>query len=170
MNLELSLRLRNVALIVGLALPTMGGCPGRLEGDWPAPGSGGTGNAPGATGGMMMMGSGGTGGAGPAACDAETMYFRNTDFVHGCGAVGCHGAGSGVDLASPDPWSRLVGKPAATGDCRDQPLVVTSKPADGVLLKRLKDKACGQMMPLGAGTPDQPAVDCITSWVNSKLP
>lgn len=107
------------------------------------------------------------------ACDAETMYFKSTDLGKGgCGPLGCHTPGGfPPDLASDDAWSRLAGKPATyQSPCKDQPYVNSAKPADGVLIKRLNGMSCGAIMPFGATSPNQAALDCITSWVNSKLP
>lgn len=152
-----------LGLTGGLLLPLLSGCPGVL----PEPASrydgGGTG-----TGGMT---GGGTGGSTVGACDAPTMYFQNTSATAGCGNASCHSGIFSPNLVMPDPWSRLVGVNATLGTtCVGMPLVNPAKPADGVLIKRVGGSACGSVMPFGATTFDQATLDCIKSWVNSKLP
>ena len=148
-------RLGELALTAGLLLPLLAGCPGSLEGTFPPP---------------LMTGSGGSNGSGgTGVCDAPGTLFMSNNT---CG--GCHDGpkSSSPDLTTTNPavWTRLVSKPATLGTtCLGMNLVNPSKPADGALLKRLTGTTCGVQMPF-LSAPDQAAIDCITSWVNSQLP
>lgn len=161
-------RLQVLAVIAGLSVPIFAGCPGALEGTgWVKPGSGGA-TATGSGGATGTGGSGaGTGGAG--ACDAETMFLKNPSVTAGCGAVGCHAAASPFGDLITDPWGAMFGQNAKLGPCAGMPLINSSKPASGVLFKRLSGKECGESMPFVQPI-SQPAIDCITSWANSKIP
>jgi hypothetical protein len=117
------------------------------------------------------MGTGGSGsgtGGSTVACDAPTMIFKPT-----CGVVGCHSpGGSPPDLVTAPVENSLIGKPqvlSTLGSC-NMNLVNSTKPAAGALFQRLNGMDCGASMPfLGAMLPaDQ--LQCITDWVNSKLP
>ena len=162
----LSARLHVLAAIAGLSLPLLAGCPGSLEGNWPPAqgnpaGSGGmTGTG---TGGMM---GGGTGGA-SGACDAPAMWLQSTNMTAGgCSPAGCHSAGGFNPNFTGDAWAALSGKNAMLGSCASQPFV--SGKGEGVLFKRLKGTECGASMPFVQPI-NQGAIECITSWVNSKL-
>jgi hypothetical protein len=161
-------RLPVLALLVGLSLPLLTGCPGALEGKWPQPitgtGTGGT-------------GGGGTGTGGTVGCDAETEWLKNSTkknasgVATGCASAGCHAAGGFLPNLTTDPWGAMFGVNATQGTCVGMPMIGPSKPASGTLFKRLSSGDCGFQMPFGAAPPtDQGAVDCITAWANSKLP
>lgn len=144
-------------LAVTLTLPLLAGCS---ESSPPA-------NPDGSTGG------GGQGGGAGVACDAPNLYFKKVG-GDGCGASICH-ADAFPDLTSGDAdsiWQRLYNQPnQLSPTCADMKLIIPQKPADGVLLRRLKGMDCGPItMPKDRPFPAQAAIDCVTSWVNARLP
>lgn len=139
-------RLSAVAL-VGLLGPVFLGCTATVGGEPPT--------STGMDGSVLM------------ACDAPATVFKAR-----CGAAICHSPGATTpDLVSAGVWSRLVGQPEKLSpQCVGMSLVAPTKPADGVLLKRMAGTTCSVlMMPSGTTSPDQAAIACITEWVNAQL-
>jgi hypothetical protein len=171
-----------VAAVV--ALPALGGCPGQLEGTFPPEidGTGGTtfassgganGSASGGTSGGATGGTSGgaSGGASGTPCDAPNLVFKPA-----CGGSSCHGTGSPFGVfTGDDPSALFIGQPATFVTCPDANIVNPSQPPSGALFDLIMGSGCaGIVMPQTAGNPN-PAppsdfVDCITSWVSSKLP
>jgi len=172
-----------VAFSLALAsLSVLAGCPGSLEGDFPGPGSmsgsGGSSTGSGGTTGSGGSGTGsggsGSGGSGSGSggsmgmgCDAPNMIFKM------CADAACHSPGPFFPDLSGDPWANLVGKKASFG-CTDMNYVNSTKPAAGVLLKRLMGSECGNQMPQPKGGGSFTAltaaqIQCVTDWITSKL-
>jgi hypothetical protein len=148
-------------LVVGLLLPVMTGCPGALEGSWPAPTGGG------ATGGMSGGGTGGSGTTG--ACDAVAKVFSNGTPT-ACASSGCHSAVFPPLLTgtSADIWPRLFNQPQLAQNSCPGNYVDGANLANSVILKRVSGNSCGAntLMPYLSTAPDQMIVDCLTSWIN----
>jgi len=99
----------------------------------------------------------------PAACDAPTKIFKMK-----CALSGCHdGKTSPPDLSGSNPESMLVGKVGS--DCAPMPLISTTKPASGVLFKKLMGTDCSLQMPVG-GMLTSDEIKCVTDWANSVIP
>jgi len=141
-----------LSMACGLLLSVIvAGCAGSLD---PGVGGGGTGG----------MSGGGTGGGPAAGC--QTAVFANQ-------CASCHGTGTtgsaGLDLTSPNPETRLVGKMTGTingGVCSGMTLLVAgSNPAMGVFIDKITmtSPPCGASMPFGSlpSTADQA---CLTAW------
>ena len=98
-----------------------------------------------------------------AACDAPAMVFKPK-----CGTASCHDTFE-PKVSGNDPWGSLLNKDSASSTCMGK-FVNPAKPASGILFDRLKNGDCGAQMPFlqAALTSDQ--MDCVTSWVTSKLP
>jgi len=158
-----------LATLVGLA--ALGGCPGHLGPEFPATleGTGGsagagTGGSPGTGGDPGSTGSGG--GMVVPPCDAPTMVFQGSCAM----TAGCHTATDSLALVGPDVDKSLIGKKSSqTVSCNGMNLVNPTPPADGVLLKVLTGNSCGIQMPIGGDPLMQEQINCITSWINSKL-
>lgn len=155
-------RLQVLALIAGLSLPLLGGCPGQLGGGpWPPVVGTGSGGATGTgTGGSGT----GTGGA-SNACDAPTMVFPS------CVSASCH-LPTGFfppDLSAANAASRLAGVTAATsaGPCVGKKMIETGDRANSVLLKRVEGTTCGALMPYMMPALSQTQMDCLTNWVTT---
>ena len=138
---------RSAIALVGLLGTLFLGCTATVGGDPPT--------------------STGTDGSVLMACDAPATVFKAR-----CGAAICHSPGATTpDLVSAGVWSRLVGQPEKLSpQCAGMNLVAATKPADGVLLRRMAGTTCSVlMMPSGTTSPDQAAIACITEWVNAQL-
>lgn len=164
-----ALVIRALAFTVSLGIASaLTGCPGHLEDKdrFDAVGSTGAGTTDGAS-----TGSGAGGGAdasssasGGTACPDIPMLF-----VMKCGTAGCHGADSpqqGLDLASPDVASRVVGK--MSKEC-GEPLADPANPDGSVLYKKLKPSpTCGgSQMPLGVPL-SSAETDCVKDWIAAQ--
>ena len=94
---------------------------------------------------------------GPSCPDVPKAVFTTS-----CATAGCHAAAnpqSGLDLASPNVATRLVGVPAASGGF----LVDPAHPEQSVIYRKLKAGAPGARMPIG--TPlDDATIACVLSW------
>ena len=103
---------------------------------------------------------GGDGGT-PSACpDVPQTVFTPT-----CGTAGCHAAihpQSGLDLASPNVASRLVGVVATSGGL----LVDPAHPEQSLVYRKLEVGAPGSRMPIGRVL-DDATIACVLSWVES---
>lgn len=152
-----------LTLSLGIAcLAMLAGCPGSLEGDFPAPGSlSGSGGMTGSgSGGMTGSGSGGSMGN---VCDAPNRIFKPT-----CGGGACHGIISPL-IAVDDPSGVLIDKMAGSV-CSETKYVNPTKPASGVLIKRLTGTDCGAQMPSLLPPLSADDLKCVTDWIESKLP
>jgi hypothetical protein len=81
-----------------------------------------------------------------------------------CGAAGCHAppsAAAGLDLASPDVASRLVGVRATSGDLLADP----DAPSTSVLYLRVSGASAGPRMPEGAPPLADADVACVLAWI-----
>lgn len=131
----------------GLLLSVMViGCAGSLD--------------PGVTGGGGMGGSSGNG------CQVAVLSQQ---------CASCHAAGSGsaaLDLTSPNPETRLVGKMTSTmngGVCGNMTLINRGvSPATGVFIDKITmmTPPCGMSMPYGS-LPNATDTACLVSWANS---
>jgi len=153
--------LLGIATFVGLAV--LSGCPGHLGPEFPATRDG-TGSTSGSGGSSGSGGDTGAGGDG-VPCDAPAMVFQGS-----CAATaGCHTATDSLTLVGPDFETNLIGmKSTQTPSCSGMNLVNPTPPADGVLFKVLTGLSCGIQMPIGDPL-KQEQIDCIRSWINSKL-
>src|SRR5688572_32827920 len=89
----------------------------------------------------------GVGGENPAAACAVEVFGR------ACSAAACHDSESptgGLDLASPDVGTRLVGVASTDPMCTDRDLVDLANPDNSFLLEKveLTSPQCGALMPL----------------------
>jgi hypothetical protein len=106
-----------------------------------------------------------TDGGGTMCADIPTTLFAPT-----CARAGCHAAAqpaAGLDLASPDPASRMIGRQAAGGPGL---LIDPAMPDNSVILLKVSSSPpFGSRMPL-AGTPlDAPTVSCLHDWVVAQV-
>ena len=135
----------------GLLLSVMViGCAGSLD-----PGVGGGGA------------SGGMGGASGDGC--QVAIFR--DQCATCHVAGTNGS-AGLDLASPNPEQRMLGKMGGSanlgGMCTTMTLLVKgSTPAMGVFVDKItmSTPPCGASMPYGS-LPNSVDTACLVSWAN----
>jgi hypothetical protein len=138
-----------LSMACGLLLSVMAvGCAGSLD-----PGVGGGG----------ASGSGGSGGPVPGC---ETQVFQMQ-------CMSCHGTGTtgsgGLDLTSPNPETRLVGKMGGSinaAACQGMTLLVAgSNPATGVFIDKItmNPPPCGMSMPYG-NLPSKADTDCLKAW------
>lgn len=100
---------------------------------------------------------------GPAGC---TLEVERDIFVARCGMAGCHASTdpvSNLDLASPSPASRLVGRAAR---CRSLPLVVPGDPEGSFLFQKVTQArpACGRQMPTDGGLSPM-EINCVRQWI-----
>jgi hypothetical protein len=109
---------------------------------------------------------GGTGGSSGNGCQVAVLAQQ---------CAGCHAAGSGsagLDLASPNPETRLVGKMTSTtngGLCGNMTLINAGvTPATGVFIDKITmaTPPCGASMPYGS-LPNTADTACLVSWANS---
>jgi hypothetical protein len=103
---------------------------------------------------------------GAAACGDVTVAL----FHPRCALSGCHGATdktAGLDLESPDPHGRLVGKPAMGG-----PGVLIDPgrdPQKSVLyLKLTPSPPFGAQMPQTGLKLDGESLDCVAQWISGE--
>jgi hypothetical protein len=126
--------------------------------------NGGTGGATssGGTGGVGGMAAGAAGTMAPA-CDAEMLLAQR------CGTPGCHAADAPqIDLASPDPASRLIDQSTTEGVCAGN-VLIASDGSESLLLDKLEDSPpCGIKMPL-VGTLDDADIECVAEWVDALV-
>jgi hypothetical protein len=100
----------------------------------------------------------------PAGFSVDAL-FRET-----CAVAGCHVSGplaaSGLDLATPDAFSRMYGQASLCGP----PLISPEGPSQSYLLAKLEGTAaCGGRMPLG-GTPLSASdILCVEQWITSGI-
>jgi len=139
-------RVSELFLAFGLLLAVaVTGCAGSLD---PGVGGGGSNGA--------MGGSSGNG------CQVAIFAGQCAN----CHIAGGNGA-AGLDLASPNPEMRLVGKMGgSTGSCSIMTLLVAnSNPATGVFVDKitLSSPPCGSSMPLGT-LPSPADQSCLTGW------
>lgn|GEM_PF-3033899 len=81
----------------------------------------------------------------------------------------CHDAdrpSAGLDLATPGLGERLTGRASVHADCRDLPLVVPGRPAEGLLMPKLLGTlvGCGDPMPPG-DTLAPEELQCVARWI-----
>lgn len=109
--------------------------------------------------------SGGMGGSSGSTCQVAVLAQQ---------CAGCHAAGSGsagLDLASPNPESRLVGKMTSTmngGVCGNMTLINAGvTPATGVFIDKITKATppCGMSMPYGT-LPNSTDMACLVNWAN----
>jgi hypothetical protein len=140
-----------LSMACGLLLSVMAvGCAGSLD-----PGVG--------------VGGGGSGGSGGPTPGCQTAVFQNQ-------CVSCHGTGTsgsgGLDLTSPNPETRLVGKMSGTTNaaaCQGMTLLVAgSNPAMGVFIDKItmNPPPCGMSMPYGS-LPLPADQACLQAWATS---
>jgi hypothetical protein len=158
---RLTARLQVLALLAGLSVPVLSGCPGALEGSgWPMP----TGS-----GGMTGTGTGGsgtgTGGGGAGPCDAPAMVFPS------CISAACHKptGGFGPDL-SPAGLAGLTTMTTlfSTGPCAGKTFITPADKANSPLLKKVQGDTCGAQMPYMMPPLPTDQINCIVGWVNSQ--
>jgi hypothetical protein len=82
-----------------------------------------------------------------------------------CGS--CHDAASpdgNLDLASPDPASRLVEVMSTQGPCAGRPLI--GHDGSRLLLDRIPVSDCGMAMPVAMSADES---KCLADWANSLV-
>ncbi len=162
------------ALSSVLVTMTLAGCPGTLDGNFPAPpggsaGSSGSAGAPGTAG--MAMGTAGTSGgtAGYPGCPTLGTLFIGPTSKYKCSETTlCHdatGGGANFVMATADWQTHLVNVTpkggggtvasvcgAAGSADKTMPYIIAKSPTgDGLLIRKLQDPApCGAVMPFGA--------------------
>jgi len=165
-----------LSAVSACAMALIVACAGELPPELKNNGGGDTGGAPANTGGMdantggMNGGTGGmasgTGGGGSVQnCAMATQILKDN-----CGA--CHttatkGLGN-LDLLSDGVASRLVGKPADSGEMcggKGNLINANTNPATGLFVDKISNMkpACGSVMPLGQKM-SQANIDCLTQW------
>jgi len=85
-----------------------------------------------------------------------------------CALAGCH-TGPGVEqteFAAPNVEERLIGKPVATGVCKDKVLITTDGTPSLLVQKLMDSPPCGTKMPLG-GTLPASDIACFSDWANA---
>jgi hypothetical protein len=150
-------RVSKLFIACGLLVSVMVvGCAGSLD--------------PGVGGGGSSGGTGGSGGSGGPAPDCQVAIFRDQ-------CASCHGAGTtgsgGLDLTSPNPETRLVGKMGGSinaAACQGMILLVPgSNPATGVFIDKITmnpPASCGMSMPYGS-LPSFADQACLKAWATS---
>jgi hypothetical protein len=97
----------------------------------------------------------------PPDFNVETDLFASAS---GCGNGACHTASTmagGLDLASPNPASRLILQSAS--GCPG--LTLVSSPDSGLLFDKLNGtQSCGQKMPIGEKPVTGDQILCISKW------
>jgi hypothetical protein len=84
-----------------------------------------------------------------------------------CGVAGCHGStgsAAGLDLASPDPFSRVYNVPSH--NCPNHLLMETTALAAGYLFEKVSEEtpACGSRMPFGQPPLSAEEVSCVKRY------
>lgn len=106
------------------------------------------------------------------ACDIVEVLSAPRN---GCTSSGCHGAqfAGGLDLASPEVGTRLVGVPSTTDACRGTPLIDHEDPQSSLLLLVIDPERyaeatdpCSVPMPLGRPGVSPEDVACFEAWVD----
>ncbi|HTA21714.1 MAG TPA: hypothetical protein VK989_20615 [Polyangia bacterium] len=158
-----------------LVTMTLSGCPGTLQGDFPAPPGGGSAGSSGGTAGAGTAGATGTagtsGGNGYPGCDITPLITK-----YGCTAVGiCHdasGSGANFDMATSGWQNMLVGVkpkgggtvPSMCGASTNPYIIKGSATGDGLFLQKLKPSPpCGIQMPY-TGQPSYPTTPDLTCF------
>ncbi len=151
------------ALLAALCL--LSGCPGKLD-DKPsflayAAEHGDAGAGPDT---ISQAGTAGTG-AGSSACgDVPTRIF-----IPSCAGNGCHNPAApqqGLDLASPDVASRVVG---VSGKMCPVTLADPTNPEGSLIYQKLAAKPpCGAQMPLARPPLSAADAACVLAWIAAQ--
>jgi hypothetical protein len=103
---------------------------------------------------------------GSMCSDIPTTLFAPT-----CGRAGCHAAqtpAAGLDLASPQPATRMIAHQASGGPGL---LIDPIQPDNSVLLLKVSSTPpFGSRMPLASTPLDAPTISCLHDWVIAQLP
>ena len=164
-----------------LVTMTLAGCPGTLQGDFPAPPGGSAGSSGGSAGSPGTAGAtGGTAGAGVSlsltggGCDISALI---TKYKCTMGGGLCHdsmGSGADFDMTTTGWQNKLVGGNPKTGGNGVQSVCVGKGPyiikgsstGDGLFIQKISDATppCGAQMPfvMTAATTDD--IACFRKW------
>jgi hypothetical protein len=152
-----------------LVTMTLAGCPGTLEGNFPAPGgSAGSSGSAGSTGsaGMAMGSAGSTGAAGYPGCDITPLLTK-----YMCTIGGCHdatGSSANFSMTTAGWQNMLVGVnpkgggtiPSACTAANLPYVIKSSATGDGLFIQKLKaTPPCGLQMPFAMPTNTVSATD-----------
>lgn len=91
-------------------------------------------------------------------------------FAASCDGANCHGTDRpalGLDLVSPDVWSRIADRETVNAACAPAPLVDPDAPRASGLYLKVSGTACGQRMPVG-GALDAETIACIERWMQME--
>jgi len=171
-----------------LVTMTLAGCPGTLEGNFPAPmGSAGSpgGTAGAGTAGMAMGTAGASGTTYPGCATLGSLFIGPTSKYKCSETAICHdaaGDGAGFAMATADWQTHLVGQAPKGGGMvasvcakdaafKSMPYIIAKSPTgDGLLMQKLKAAVCapgGVQMPF-AGTPlDAADMTCAQQWATA---
>jgi len=167
-------------LLLVLAAPLLGGCPGSLEHKERfllAAGSAGQANGAGSASGM---GGGDSDAAAPADAGSDAGPDAGPDlgpcgdvvtriFVPSCGGTGCHGATApqqDLDLVSPGVAARVVG---VLGLGCSATLADPSDPQASLIYQKLSPTPpCGSPMPLARPALSDEDAACVLAWIAAQ--
>ena len=104
--------------------------------------------------------------------NVETQIFMNNG-SKSCVSTICHDTtepAGGLDLESPDPASRMIGKKSQDPNCSSKLLIDPANPEASFLLEKVSQKkpTCGDQMPNVPSKLLLAEIDCIHTWVVTK--
>ena len=108
----------------------------------------------------------------PPGVDVENQIFKNNG-AKSCVSAICHDhtepAGE-LDLESPDPASRMIGKQSSDVNCSSRLLIDPQNPEASFLYEKVSKKkpSCGDQMPNVGSKLLLSEIDCVHNWILQK--